>query len=385
MELHLDTAHAAFEASTDFTVGLEEEFALLHPAELGLVSRFAELRDAAAADPVLAESIAGELIASEIEIRSGRGESLAAALAAQRDRRRRLFALARTHGIALASTGTHPFSDYREQQIIDTEHYRRVESGLKYVAWRNNTFSLHVHVGIRGAERAVLVCDRLRPVLPILLAISANSPFLDGRDSGLASARSQTFTRSFPRCGVPDAFGSWEEFVRYIAFLVDTRSIVEYTQVWWSVRPHLTFGTVEVRICDAQTSAHESEGLAALIVACVAQAARDLDEGVPARDLPGRLIEENMWRAIRHGLDGELLDLELGTPYPAAEAKGRLLEWTAPVRAELGLEVALPAENGAQRQRRRLRESGDLREAFAATVDETRQTYAEALGPAEVA
>ena len=134
------------------------------------------------------------------------------AQAAQRDLRRRLFALAADTGVALGATGTHPFSDYREQQIIDTEHYRRVEEGLKYVAWRNNTFSLHVHVGIRGADRAVAVCDRLRPVLPILLAVSANSPFLDGRDAGLHSARTQTFTKSFPRCGVPDPFGDWETF-----------------------------------------------------------------------------------------------------------------------------------------------------------------------------
>ena len=147
------------------------------------------------------------------------------------------------------------------------------------MAWRNNTFSLHVHVGIRGADRAVLVCDRLRPVLPVLLAISANSPFLDGRDSGLHSARTQIFTKSFPRCGVPDAFGSWDAFADYIEMLFRTRSIVEYTQVWWSIRPHLSFGTVEVRICDAQATAAESDGLAALIVACVAQAARDIDEG----------------------------------------------------------------------------------------------------------
>ena len=173
-------------------------------------------------------------------------------------------------------------------------------------------------MGINGPDRAVLVCDRLRPVLPLLLAISANSPFLDGRDSGLHSARTQTFTRSFPRCGVPDAFGGWDAFAEYIEFLVQTRSIVEYTQVWWSVRPHFAFGTVEVRICDAQSTAAESEGLAALIVACVAQAARDVDEAVPFVDLPGRLIEENLWRAIRYGLDGELLDLDTAKPYPAA-------------------------------------------------------------------
>ena len=195
--------------------------------------RFEELRDAAADDPVLGPSIAGELISSEIEIRSGRGEDFAAAIAAQREHRRRLFALAADRGIALGATGTHPWADYREQRIIDTEHYHRVEDGLKYVAWRNNTFSLHVHVGIRGADRAVLVCDRLRPVLPLLLAISASSPFLDGRDSGLHSARTQTFTRSFPRCGIPDRRSAAGMRSRdYIDFLVDTRSIVEYTQVW---------------------------------------------------------------------------------------------------------------------------------------------------------
>jgi carboxylate-amine ligase len=374
--LDLEAAYAAFDTSTDFTVGLEEEFALLDPGSLGLVPRFEELRDAAAADSVLADSIAGELISSEIEIRSGRCGDLAAAFVAQRDRRRRLFALAAELGIGLGATGTHPWSDYREQKIIDTEHYRRVEDGLKYVAWRNNTFSMHLHVGVRGADRAVLVCDRLRPILPLLLAISANSPFLDGRDSGLHSARSQIFTKSFPRCGVPDSFGSWRSFADYIDFLFRTRSIVEYTQVWWSIRPHFSFGTVEMRICDAQMTASESEALAGLILACIAQAARDVDEGVPFTDLPRRMIEENFWRAIRHGLDGELLDLDRGEVYPAAEALERLLSWSAPVRAELGIEVALPSLNGAQRQRRLLDTGVSLPEAYAATVSETRETYA---------
>jgi carboxylate-amine ligase len=380
VDLDLDTAHAAFEASTDFTIGLEEEFALLDPKSLDLVQRFEELRDAAAADPILASSIAGELISSEIEIRSGRGEDMSRACVAQRDRRQRLFGLAADLGIALGATATHPWSDYREQRIIETEHYRRVEEGLKYVAWRNNTFSLHVHVGIRGADRAVLVCDRLRPVLPMLLAISANSPFLDGRDSGLHSARSQIFTRSFPRCGVPEPYGGWAAFAEYVDFLVRTRSIVEYTQVWWSVRPHFGFGTVEVRICDAQATAGESEGLSGLIAACVAQAARDIDAGVPFVDLPGRMIEENMWRAIRHGLDGELLDLERGEPYAAAETLERLLAWTTPVRRELGIEVSLPEQNGAQRQRQMLESGMALDETYAAVVARTRETYAPVLG-----
>jgi carboxylate-amine ligase len=380
VDLDLDSARAAFEHSTDFTVGLEEEFGLLDPRDLGLTSRFEELKEAALADPVLAASLAGELISSEIEIRSGRGDDLAAAILRQRDRRRRLFALAEEHHVALGATGTHPWSDYREQHIIETEHYRRVEDGLKYVAWRNNTFSLHVHVGIRGADRAVHVCDRLRPVLPLLLAVSANSPFVDGRDSGLHSARTQTFTKSFPRCGVPDAFGSWGAFAHYIDFLVKTRSIVEYTQVWWSVRPHFAFGTVEVRICDCQMTAAESEGVAGLIVACVAQAARDIDDGVPHQDQPPRLIEENVWRAVRYGLDGELLDLERAEPFPASETVERLLKWTTPVRAELGIEVTLPNLNGAQRQRRMVEAGLGLGEIYATAVAETRETYAGVVG-----
>jgi carboxylate-amine ligase len=383
--LQLDTAYSAFEEGIDFTVGIEEEFALLDPIELGLVQRFEELREAAADDAVLSQAVTGELISSEIEIRSGRGENLASAIAAQRDRRRRLFGLAAERGVLLAATGTHPWADYREQHIIETEHYKRVEEGLKYVAWRNNTFSLHLHVGIRGADRAVQVCDRLRPVAPLLLAISANSPFLDGRDSGLHSARSQIFTKSFPRCGIPDEFGNWAMFADYIDLLQSTDSIVEYTQVWWSLRPHFAFGTVEVRICDAQSTALESEGLAALIVACVAQAARDIDEGVPARSLPRREIEENFWRAIRHGLEGRMIDLDSRQEYPAGEVLDRLLAWSAPARAELGIEVALPELNGAQRQRRMLETGATLPEVYAASVEETRETYAGALGsPAEV-
>jgi glutamate---cysteine ligase / carboxylate-amine ligase len=375
MKIDPDGAAESFAGATDLTVGIEEEFALLHPETLDLVPRFEELRDAAAEDAVLAESIAGELIRSEIEIRSGRGEDFADALSRQRDVRQRLFALAARHGVALGATGTRPWADYREQLNIDTEHYRRVVEGLQWVARRNNTFSLHVHVGVRGPDRAVRVCDRLRPVLPMLLAISANSPYLDARDAGLHSARSQAFTKSFPRCGIPDAFGTWQVYADYIDFLVRTNSIVEYTQVWWSIRPHFTFGTVEVRICDAQSTAPEAEALAALAVACVAQAARDEDERVPFTDHPRRLVEENFWRAIRHGLDGALIDLDRGEEFPAAATAERLLAWTAPVRAELGIEPAFPPLNGAQRQRRAIDAGAGLHEVYAEAVKETRQTY----------
>jgi glutamate---cysteine ligase / carboxylate-amine ligase len=365
-------ARETFEASADFTVGIEEEFALVDPETLLLIPRFELLRDAGAADPVLATSIAGELISSEIEIRSGRGSDVEDAGVRQSEARRRLFTLARDHGVALGSTGTHPLSDYREQHIIDTEHYHRVEDGLKYVAWRNNTFSVHVHVGVRGADRAVRVCDRLRPVLPLLLAISANSPYIDGRDSGLHSGRSQTFTKSFPRCGIPDVFGTWQAWADYVSLLVRTGSIVEFTQLWWSVRPHHDFGTVEVRICDAQMTAAEADGLAALIVACVRQAAEEVDAGATPPDLPARLIEENMWRAIRHGLDGRLLELESDRieEYPAEEALDRLNAWA-------GAAVVLPELNGAQRQRRMIEAGATPSEVYAACLRETQATYFE--------
>ncbi len=374
--LDMPRVREVFEASTDFTVGLEEEFAILDPRTLSLDQRFEELRSAAQEDAVLAESVAGELIKSEIEIRSGRGENFADAVARQREARSRLFALAAGLDAQLGATGTHPWSPWQEQEIIDTEHYRRVQDSLQYVAWRNNTFSLHVHVGVRSAERAIRVCDRLRAVMPELLAISANSPFLDGRHSGLHSARSQIFTKSFPRCGIPDAFGRWQAYADYIDFLVRTKSIIEFTQVWWSVRPHHSYGTVEMRICDAQTSADDSTALAGLITACIAQAALDHDEGVPFEDPPGRLIEENFWRAIRNGLDGKLIDLDRGEEYPATAALDRLLAWTAPARGVLGIDPALPEQNGSQRQKRALAEGATMEDIYAAEVALTQRTYA---------
>src|SRR3954449_9332078 len=297
--LDMARAREAFEDSQDFTVGIEEEFQILDPDTLALSQRFEELYDAGRDDDVLHDRVAGELISSEIEIRSAKGDDFADALASQREARGRLFQLAADRGIHLGATGTHPFSPWQEQRIIDTEHYRRLLRDLGYVARRNNTWSVHVHIGIRGAERAIAVCDRMRTVLPELLAVSANSPFLDGSDSGLHSARTQIFTKSFPRCGIPEPWGSWAAYADFIDFLVRTESIVEATQLWWSVRPHHTYGTVEVRICEAQTTAEESTAIAALAVACVAQAALDYDEGVLPEPPPPRIVEENLWRAIR--------------------------------------------------------------------------------------
>jgi carboxylate-amine ligase len=379
-----DTAREVFESSTDFTVGLEEEFGLLDPQTLSLVNRFEELSEAASGDDLLADAVAGELIASEIEIRSGRGEDFADAVERQRERRRRLFALAADLGISLAATGLHPWSRWPDQRIIDTPHYRLVEEALKYVAWRNNTFSVHVHVGINGPDRAVAVCDALRPVLPVLLAASANSAFAEGVFTGLHSTRSEIFTRMFPRCGIPDHFGGFDAYADYVDLLFGVNSITEHTQIWWSIRPHLSFGTVELRIMDAQGRAEESTALLALATACIVQAAFDYDLGRLPAPVPGRLIEENFWRAVRFGLDGKMIDFERIAEVPARTAVEGLLEWTEAARAELRLdqhlepiEQMLESGNGAQRQWRRHEAGDDARQIYADIVGETCATYAE--------
>ncbi|MGA7396404.1 MAG: YbdK family carboxylate-amine ligase [Solirubrobacterales bacterium] len=375
--LDLDVAREMFEASRDFTIGLEEEFAILDPGTLDLADRFPELYEAAQADPVLGESAAGELIASEIEIRSGRSTSMADAILRQADRRKRLFDLARERGASLASMGTHPWANYLDQEIIDTPHYQRLKEDLGWVAQRNNTWSLHVHVGIQGAERAIKVTDWLREQLPILLAVSSNSPFLDRHDSGLASVRSEIFTRSFPRCGIPGQFRSWDEYANFINTLHRLGSVVEATQLWWSVRPHHAFGTVEVRICDAQSSGPESTALAGLITAVVAQTALDLDSGAKdgTEPLLDREIEENFWRAIRYGMDGKLIDFRGGREVEARQVLDDLLEWTSPAREALGIEVDLPEQNGTQRTRELFRGGMSVEEIYRASAEETMRTF----------
>src|SRR6266487_6954708 len=234
------TAFEAYENGKDFTLAVEEEFAILDPETLELSNRFEELQAASAGGP-LEEHLVGELIASEVEVRTGRCGTFVDAAARMAERRAQLHALALSVGVALASTGTHPWSRWQDQRIIDTPHYRRNDELLRYVVWRNNTFGLHVHVGIAGADRAIAVHDALRNFLPEILALSASSPFVEGVNAGLHSVRTEVFTRMFPRCGIPDAYGDWSTWEDYVTFLYRTGSVTEHTQIWWSVRPHLAF------------------------------------------------------------------------------------------------------------------------------------------------
>jgi glutamate---cysteine ligase / carboxylate-amine ligase len=368
------SAREAFEEGQDFTIAVEEEFALLDAETLELTNRFEELK-AAAEGSELDEHLVGELIASEIEIKTGRCDDFAQVAELMSTRRAQLTELADRFDVALAATGTHPWSRWQDQRIIDTPHYRRNNEILQYVVWRNNSFGIHAHVGIRGADRAIAVCNAFRNVLPELLALSTSSPFVEDTITGLHSARTEIFTKMFPRCGIPDAYENWDDFEQYVQFLYATKSIDEHTQLWWSVRPHLAFPTVEVRICDAQPDLAHAQSLAALMHALAARFARANDDGEPLPNLPNRLLEENLWRAIRYGLTGGLIDFQRGEVVPARARLEALIEWVRPVAEEIGAApyLAVPEANASERQYARLEELGSTRDVFAELVRRPRE------------
>jgi carboxylate-amine ligase len=368
--LHYDEllrrAREQYDDADDFTLAVEEEFAILDPGTLELTNRFEDLQAVSRGTP-LEDHLVGELIASEVEVRTGRCERFPEAAALMGERRSQVLELARAEGVELAAAGTHPWSRWQDQRIIDTPHYRRNDEILRYVVWRNNSFGLHVHVAVKGADRAVRVTSALRPYLPDLLALSASSPFVENVNTGLHSARTQIFTRMFPRCGIPDTLHTWREFEDYVRLLYETGSVTEHTQLWWSVRSHLAFPTVEMRVCDAQPDLPDARALAALIYALTARIARALDEGEPLFDPPHRLIEENFWRAIRYGLSGDLIDLRSMEVRPARAAVEELIEWVMPVAEELGAApyLTIPAQNSAERQIARFDEGATLRDIYA--------------------
>jgi glutamate---cysteine ligase / carboxylate-amine ligase len=367
-------ARTAFEDGQDFTIAVEEEFMLLDSDTLELTNRFEELK-AAAEGTELDDDLVGELIASEIEVKTGRCATFPEVAERMATRRAQLAELADRFDVALACTGTHPWSRWQDQRIIDTPHYRRNNEILQYVVWRNNSFGIHAHIGIRGADRAIAVCNAFRNVLPELLALSASSPFVEDVVTGLHSVRTEIFTKLFPRAGIPDVYDGWAGFEDYVRFLYDTNSIDEHTQLWWSVRPHLAFPTVEVRICDAQPDLAEAQSLAALMHALGARFARALDEGEPLPNLPRRLLEENLWRAIRYGLTDGLIDFERGEVVPARARIEALIDWVLPVAEEIGAAsyLAVPDANSAEWQYARLEELGSPRHVFAELVRRPRE------------
>src|SRR4029079_17262348 len=275
---------------------------------------------------------------------------------------------------------------WEDQQVIDTPHYAIVESTLRYVAWRNNTFGLHVHVGINGADRAIAVNGALRSVLPELLAFSGSSPWLEGRHTHLHSTRTEIFTKFFPRCGIPDSFSGWDQYAEFVRFLIDTRSIREHTEIWWSVRPHQAYPTVETRICDGQPEFARSVALSGLMVALTADFARRFDAGAPLPAYPGRDLEEKRWRAIRWGMSGELIDLAARRWIPALERLEQVLDQVADTAADLGIARYLPPLREptlSQRMDELMEDGADPRELWPDVVERKQRSVGEWLADRE--
>ena len=320
----LAAARDRFERSVDGTLGIEEEFAICDPETLDLVPRYEELRDVAL-ELGLGQEIAGELLASEIEFRTGRCLSWADAVTELTDIRRRVASVARDADAVLAASGTHPWADYREQPTVDLPYYRQLVDRMQFVARRNNTFGLHVHVGVQGADRAIRVHDALRSYAPLLLALSGSSPFLDGKDTGFASARSVIFSRAFPRANVAPVFGTLQGYLDHLRWLFDTGTISTTGQVWWNTRPHVLHGTIELRMFDGQPDVRDTLALAALASGTIAHLAALDDAGELPPPVESHLIDENAWRASRSGTDAVFIDLPGTRLVCAAEAIGRLI------------------------------------------------------------
>jgi carboxylate-amine ligase len=349
-------------SSSLYSLGVEEEFQLLNEDSYDLTSRFDEVLEAAGGD----ERIKAELLQSTAEVATGVAATVPEAIAQARELRRSVRDAAAERDVLFASAGTHPFARYEHQDVTDQERYRELIESMQWVAERELIFGLHVHVGLASAQQAIAVANALRTWLPELLALSANSPFWHGRDTGLSSTRSKVFD-AFPRSGLPPAFSSFEEFELLVDRGVRTNSFADYTYIWWDLRPHPKLGTIEIRVCDGQTRIESVAAIVALVQSLTATLAEryERDGSLPIQ--PVTLIGENKWRAARYGLDADLVDLEHDTERPAREALAALVDLGRAAAIRLGCsaeldEVArlLERDTGAAEQRRVHEETGSL-------------------------
>ncbi len=355
-----------------YTIGIEEELMIVDGETYELVNAIEDLlNDAPEGD------IKPELMESVLEIATSPCADIAAADKELRGLRDSVCALAARHGLTLGSAGTHPFALWEEQRIAARARYRELVSALRFVARQELIFGLHVHVGVDDPDKAIHISDGIRVHLPVLLALSANSPFWRGDLTGMASSRMPVF-RQFPRVGIPPSYGDWESYEREIEFMVQSGVIGDYTYLWYDVRPHPKLGTVEIRACDAQTRVEHTIGLAALIQAMVKELAEHFDEGKQLSAYPWQMLDENRWLAARHGLDGELVDLPSSDRVSTRTLAYRLLdrlrehaEDLGSVDALEGVRDILAGGNGAHRQRVVYEANHDIREVTAALVEAT--------------
>jgi carboxylate-amine ligase len=329
-----------FGSSRLFSVGVEEELQIVDAESFELVSRFDEVADAAGDDT----RIKPELLRSTVEVATHVADSVPRAIEDAASLRAKLREAAAETGSQIISAGTHPFARYEHEEVTDQERYRDLVDSLQWVAERALIFGLHVHIGLDHGQKAISVSNALRTWLPELLALSANSPFWLGRDTGLAATRIKVFD-PFPRSGLPPAFSSWEEFELLVERGAKTNSFPDYTWIWWDLRPHPRLGTIEIRICDAQTRLENVAALVALVQSLVATLAERYDRDGTLPIQPVTLVAENKWRATRYGLDANLIWLERDEERTAREALRALVELAEPAARRLGCAAELDQVN----------------------------------------
>ena len=368
-----------FTANRRSTLGIEEEFQICDPDSGALLQLAEEVMNDATGP--LRERMAFDLIQGLIEINTEVAEDVAEGMSLVLALRRQLQEVVESRGATLGITGTHPFADPRQTRFVGTPGYRWVADQLHYIAQRNLSFGLHVHVALDDPEEAIYVANRLRPWVGPLIALAANSPFLDGVDTGWDSARCYAFG-AFPRSGLPPRLSSWEEYEEVIEKLTRATSITLPRQIWWTVRAHPTFGTVEMRACDVQASLIRTGSIVALTQALVMAYADRYRAGEPEPNMHQAYLEDGRWKGMRFGLDTEMIDAETGEVMPMRDLIRRMLDIAGDAAAALGnekylqaIDTVLEEGNGAQYQRRVAAElGGDLSKTQVRLLKEARQT-----------
>lgn len=358
-----------------YTLGIEEEFAIIDPETRQLRSHIQEILEGGKV--MLKEQIKPEMHQSVVEL----GTEICSSVTNARDHvvelRSKLASLAEKAGLKIASVGTHPLSHWRDQLITEGERYQQIVRDMQSVARANLIFGLHVHVGIPNRETAIHVMNQARYFLPHIYALSVNSPFWVGQDTGLKGYRLKVFER-FPRTGIPDAFESLSEYEDYCKLLVRTGCIDNPKKIWWDIRLHPVFDTLEVRVCDAQSRVDDTLAIAALIQAVVAKLFKLLRQNITFRVYRRRLLDENRWRASRYGLEGKLIDFGREAEMPTKELISELLEFVADEVEQLGSQAEMAhiericrEGTGADRQLATFQRTQDMKAVVDQIVAET--------------
>ena len=362
-----------------YTVGVEEELMIVDAKSYSLVNAIESLlEDAGAANLERKDGeIKPELMESVLEIATKPCADVVEAGSQLRSLRKNVRETAAARGLAIGSAGTHPFAMWEDQRIVARPRYRDLISALRFVARQELIFGMHVHVGIDDPDKAIHVANGMRVHIPVLLALSANSPFWRGDRTGLLSTRTPIF-RQFPRVGMPPAYRDWEDWEQNVAFMVSSGVMEDYTYLWYDVRPHPNLGTVEIRVCDSQTRVEHTVALTALIQAMVHELAEHFDAGTKLAEYPWQMLDENKWLAARHGLEGEIVDLPSNERIAAKALTKRLLARLEPHAQQLGAAAAfdgirdlLERGNGAARQIVVYEANTDLNEVMAEIIAAT--------------